>query len=76
MISRAAKAAAIKRAFAAPKYANGAQVYPGFLSDSGIGLTGSVPGLLSHGRNGLFGPYSTASSIDVDKQTLVGLGCH
>ncbi len=65
-----AKTAAIKRAFAGPKNAYGTQVYPGFLYDSGIALTGAVPGLLALGRNGLFGPYPTATAIDVDKQAL------
>ena len=65
-----AKTAAIKKAFAGPKDAYGTQVYPGFLYDSGIALTGGVPGLLALGKHGLFGPYPTAISIDVDKEAL------
>jgi feruloyl esterase len=29
-----------------------------------------VPGLLALGRNGLFGPYTTATELDVDKAAL------
>ena len=61
---------AIKKAFAGPKNAYGTQVYPGFLYDSGITMTGGVPGLLALGRNGLFGPYTTATELDVDKAEL------
>jgi Tannase and feruloyl esterase len=64
------KIAAIKKAFAGPKNAYGTQVYPGFLYDSGIATTGAVPGLLALGRNGLFGPYTTATELDVDKAAL------
>jgi feruloyl esterase len=61
------KAAAIKKAFAGPKNAYGAQVYPGFLYDAGITMKSAVPGLLNLGSNGLFGPYTTATQLDVDK---------
>jgi feruloyl esterase len=64
------KIAAIKKAFTGPKNAYGSQVYPGFLYDSGIASTGGVPGLLAVGRNGLFGPYTTATELDVDKAAL------
>ena len=64
------KIAAIKKAFAGPKNAYGRQVYPGFLYDTGIATTGPVPGLLALGANGLFGPYPTATEIDVDKEAL------
>ena len=64
------KVAAIKKAFAGPKNAYGTQVYPGFLYDTGIAETGPVPGLLSLGTKGLFGPYPTATEIDVDKDAL------
>jgi feruloyl esterase len=64
------KIAAIKKAFAGPKNAYGTQVYPGFLYDSGIAMTGGVPGLLALRRNGLFGPYTTATELDVDKAAL------
>src|SRR4051812_47980990 len=50
------KAAAIAKAFGGPKNAYGTQVYPGFLYDAGIAGLGTVPGLLSLGKNGLFGP--------------------
>ena len=62
------KVAAIKKAFAGPKNAYGIQVYPGFLYDGGIAVTGPVPGLLALGAKGLFGPYPTATEIDVDKE--------
>jgi feruloyl esterase len=64
------KIAAIKRAFAGPKNAYGTQVYPGFLYDAGIATTGFVPGLLAMGQRGIFGPYTTALEIDVDKEAL------
>jgi pimeloyl-ACP methyl ester carboxylesterase len=64
------KVAAIRKAFAGPKNAYGTQVYPGFLYDGGIAMTGFAPGLLKIGKNGLFGPYPTATEIDVDKAAL------
>jgi len=64
------KTAAIKRAFAGPKNAYGTQVYPGFLYDSGIASTNGIPGLLAMGARGIFGPYPTATTIDVDKEAL------
>ncbi len=64
------KVAAIKKAFAGPKNSYGTQVYPGFLYDAGIAETGPFPGLLALGPNGLFGPYPTATEIDVDKEAL------
>ncbi len=63
-----AKIAAIKKAFAGPKNAYGTQVYPGFLYDAGIAETGQVPGLLALGTGGIFGPYTAATEIDVDKE--------
>ena len=64
------KVAAIQRAFAGPKNAYGTQVYPGFFYDAGIAASGPLPGLLSpHGR-GLFGPLTTATTLDVDKAAL------
>ena len=62
------KIAAIKKAFAGPKNSYGTQVYPGFLYDAGIAETGPVPGLLSLGAGGIFGPYPSATEIDVDKE--------
>jgi hypothetical protein len=64
------KIAAIKKAFAGPKNAYGTQVYPGFLYDAGINIKGPVSGLLALGKNGLFGPYTTATELDVDKAAL------
>lgn len=64
------KLAAIKKAFAGPKNAYGTQVYPGFLYDAGIAMPGPIPGLLAIRANGLFGPYTTATTIDVDKEAL------
>jgi hypothetical protein len=64
------KASAIKKAFAGPKNAYGTQVYPGFLFDAGIATKGMVPGLLALGNNGLFGPYTTATELDVDKAAM------
>ena len=66
----AEKVAAIKKAFAGPKNAYGTQVYPGFLYDAGIASAGFAPGLLAIGRNGIFGPYPTATEIDVDNEAL------
>jgi len=64
------KVAAIKKAFAGPKNAYGTQVYPGFLYDGGIAVTGPGPGLLAPRANGIFGPYTSATEIDVDKEAL------
>ena len=64
------KIAAIKKAFAGPNNTYGTQVYPGFLYDTGIASKGFVPGLLALGANGLFGPYTTATELDVDKAAL------
>jgi Tannase and feruloyl esterase len=64
------KITAIKKAFAGPKNAYGTQVYPGFLYDAGIAMKGGVSGLLALGTHGLFGPYTTATEIDVDKLAL------
>lgn len=66
----AEKTAAIKKAFAGPKNAYGTQVYPGFLYDSGIAASGPIPGLINPRTRGLFGPYTTATAIDVDKEAL------
>jgi len=65
-----AKTAAIVKAFAGPKNSYGTSVYPGFLYDAGITTKGVVPGLLALGKNGLFGPYTTATELDVDKAAL------
>ena len=61
------KISAIKKAFAGPRNAYGTQVYPGFLYDAGIDSKGFVSGLLALGPSGLFGPYTTATELDVDK---------
>jgi feruloyl esterase len=64
------KVAAVKKAFAGPKNGYGTQIYPGFLYDAGIAAAGFAPGLLAIGQNGIFGPYPTATEIDVDKEAL------
>ncbi len=64
------KTASIKKAFSGPKNAYGTQVYPGFLYDSGIASTEGIPGLLAMGNRGIFGPYPTATTIDVDKEAM------
>ena len=64
------KVAAIKKAFAGPKNAYGTQIYPGFLYDTGITIKGFASGLLAMGPSGIFGPYTTATEIDVDKEAL------
>jgi feruloyl esterase len=64
------KIAAIKKAFAGPKNSYGTEVYPGFLYDTGITMKGFISGLLAMGPSGIFGPYTTATSIDVDKEAL------
>ncbi|HUD57660.1 MAG TPA: tannase/feruloyl esterase family alpha/beta hydrolase [Terracidiphilus sp.] len=64
------KIVAIKKAFAGPKNAYGTQVYPGFLYDAGITTKGGVPGLLAMGTRGIFGPYTLATELDVDKAAL------
>lgn len=65
-----AKVAAIKKAFSGPKNAYGTQIYPGFLYDSGIATKGFVSGLLALGPAGIFGPYTIATELDVDKAAL------
>jgi feruloyl esterase len=64
------KIAAIKKAFAGPKNSYGTQIYPGFLYDTGITASGFAPGLLALSKSGLFGPYTTATELDVDKAAL------
>lgn len=64
------KIAAIKKAFSGPTNSYGTQVYPGFLYDTGITAKTPIPGLLNLGARGLFGPYTDATTIDVDKLAL------
>ena len=66
------KAAAIKKALDGPKTSSGAQVYAGFLYDTGI--TNGLPfrGLLSPGP-GVFGPATTDMTMDVDKEALAAV---
>ena len=64
------KVTAIKKAFAGPTNGYGTQVYPGFLYDAGIASRGPVPGLLVPAKGGLFGPYTMATELDVDKAAL------
>jgi len=40
------------------------------LYDAGLVMTGFAPGLLALGPRGIFGPYTTATDIDVDKEAL------
>lgn len=64
----AAQVKAVQTAFAGPKNLHGDQVYPGFLLDTGVAVKTPIPGMLSIGVNpGIFGPPTTAMSIDVDK---------
>ncbi|UWZ84565.1 tannase/feruloyl esterase family alpha/beta hydrolase [Occallatibacter riparius] len=64
------KVAAIKKAFAGPKNAYGTEIYPGFLYDTGIVAKAPISGLLNMGTRGIFGPYTTATEIDMDKAAL------
>jgi len=66
------KAAAIKKAMAGPKTADGTQVYPGFLYDSGITNGPPLRGLLTPGP-GIFGPATTDVSFEVDKEALADI---
>jgi hypothetical protein len=59
------KVAAIKKVFAGPKNMHGDQVYPGYFYDTDITAVNG-PGLLRPGA-GLFGPPSTAMTVDVDE---------
>jgi hypothetical protein len=63
------KAAAIKKAMGGPKTSSGAQVYAGFLYDTGITNGPPFRGLLSPGP-GVFGPVTTDVTMDVDKEVL------
>ena len=64
------KIVAIKKAFSGPRNTYGTQVYPGFLYDAGIASNTGIPGLLALSKNGLFGPYTTATELDVDAAAL------
>ena len=64
------KIAAIKKGFAGPKNSYGTQIYSGFLYDAGITMEKPTPGLLALSANGLFGPYTIATQLDVDKAAL------
>jgi feruloyl esterase len=61
-----AQASAVQQAMSGPKSANGAQVYPGYLYDTGITTTeaGAIPGVLN-GAAGPVGPRSPATTQDV-----------
>lgn len=63
------KVAAIKKAMGGPKTAEGIQIYPGFLYDVGITSGGFIRGILSPGP-GIFGPATTAMTLDVEKAAL------
>jgi feruloyl esterase len=66
------KAAAIKKALAGPKTSGGAQIYPGFLYDTGITNGAPFRGLLSPGP-GIFGPAPTDMTMDVEKEALADI---
>lgn len=63
------KVAAIKKVMGGPKTAEGVQVYPGLLYDTGITAPGPLRGILSPGP-GIFGPATTAMEVDVEKEAL------
>ncbi len=63
------KVAAIKKVMSGPKTAGGIQVYSGLLYDVGITASGPIRGILSPGP-GIFGPPTTAMSVDVEKEAL------
>jgi Tannase and feruloyl esterase len=65
----AEKVAAIKKAVSGPKTADGVQLYPAFLYDTGITASGPIRGILSPGP-GIFGPATTAMEVDVAKEAL------
>jgi feruloyl esterase len=62
----AVQAAALKKAFAGPKDSRGAQVYPGFPFDAGIGERVGLPGLLLGPRIPVPMP-ETGKQFDVDE---------
>jgi hypothetical protein len=66
------KVAAIKKAVAGPKTSEGVQVYPGFLYDAGITVSGPIRGILSPGP-GVFGPATTAMEVDVEREALTAI---
>lgn len=66
------KVAAIKKAMDGPKTSGGAQVYPGFLYDTGITAGAPIRGILSPGP-GIFGPATTAMEVDVEKEALADI---
>lgn len=63
------KVGAIRKAMGGPKTASGVQVYPGFLYDTGIAVSGPIRGILSPGP-GIFGPAPTAMEVNVEKEAL------
>lgn len=63
------KVAAIKKIMGGPKTANGIQVYPGLLYDTGLTSSGPIRGILLPGP-GIFGPATTAMEVDVEKEAL------
>ena len=65
------KVTAIKKAMGGPKTERGMQVYPGFLYDTGITASGGIRGILLPGP-GLFGPTTTATDVDVEKEAAAG----
>lgn len=63
------KVAAIKKAMDGPKTSRGVQVYPGFLYDTGMTMTGFIRGILVLGP-GIFGPAPTDMEVNVEKEAL------
>jgi feruloyl esterase len=63
----AAQASAVQTALAGPKAANGRQVYPGYLYDTGIAAKGFIAGVL-HGAASPVGPRPPPTTQDVDAE--------
>ena len=71
---RQAQASAVKQALSGPKTANGRQVYPGYLFDTGITTSGQgIPGVLS-GAASPVGPRVPPTTQDVDAEVAQVLG--
>jgi feruloyl esterase len=62
-----ARTQALAQAFAGPRYASGRPTYVPFPWDTGITFQGAgIPGFMASGAPGVFGPPSTARTMDVD----------
>jgi feruloyl esterase len=66
------QASAVKQALAGPKAANGRQVYPGYLWDTGLGASsqGVIPGVLN-GAPSPVGPRPPPTTQDVDAEAAI-----